>query len=66
MSYDAVFSCMNEFVEMEDIVIYPYPDRPYGIQIIDQEGDFIIFFFDVKIEQVVCIFKDAEEFWFRT
>ncbi|WP_077325505.1 hypothetical protein [Virgibacillus siamensis] len=65
MSYDAVFNCIKKFVELEEIVISPYPNLPFGLKIIDKEKDYIIFFYDTNTMQVIYLFKDAEDCLFR-
>ncbi|WP_174612873.1 hypothetical protein [Virgibacillus ihumii] len=65
MSQKAVLNCMKDLIEVEDIAVLSYPILPYGLKVIDQSEDYIIFFYDTNTNQVIHLFKDAEDYWFR-
>ncbi|GAA0615432.1 hypothetical protein GCM10009001_35910 [Virgibacillus siamensis] len=65
MSYKAVLHGIKDLIEVEKIAVFPYPTLPYGLKVMDRSEDYIIFFYDTNTNQVVHLFKDAEDYWFR-
>ncbi|WP_143469687.1 hypothetical protein [Lentibacillus sediminis] len=59
-----VAHCIESMFEKEEIINQPYPIFPYGRKIVDHTGDFMVFFYDERTNQVIYFFKEAEDYWF--
>lgn len=49
---------------MEDVAIHSYSECPFGKKVVDQSGDYIVFFYHAQKDQVMYFFKGLEKYWF--
>ncbi|MEN1968517.1 hypothetical protein WMZ97_10635 [Lentibacillus sp. N15] len=66
MSYEMVKQCMDRLLmNNNNLTLRKYPAFPYGQQLIDDEGDYIVFFYHIDRDKVMYFFKGAKDYWFH-
>lgn len=56
---------INKLVDTEKTTIQLYEKLPYGRQVTDRSGDYMIFFYHPATDQIMYCFKDTENDWYR-
>lgn len=56
--------CIESFFAGKTVTVFPYVNLPLGKKVIDNKGDYIVLFYHVKTNRIMCFFKDLEKYWF--
>ncbi|WP_173916838.1 hypothetical protein [Halobacillus sp. Marseille-Q1614] len=62
--HQQVEQCMERTCDLQEVTVYSQSHYPYGKQVVDESGDYIVFFYMKAVNEVLYFFKDAENMWF--